>query len=51
MCVSLVPTQEDPEFPESLENCITLDELDEEHSEEEGSDCFMHIYFECTRFS
>ncbi|XP_046884323.1 matrin 3-like 1.1 isoform X2 [Hypomesus transpacificus] len=27
--------EEDPDFPESLENCITLDELDEEHSEEE----------------
>ncbi|XP_062332841.1 matrin 3-like 1.1 isoform X2 [Osmerus eperlanus] len=27
--------EEDPDFPESLENCITLDELEEEHSEDE----------------
>lgn len=35
MFVSLVSNQEDPDFPDSLENCITLDELDEEPSVED----------------
>lgn len=33
LCVCL---QEEPDFPVDLENCITLDELEDDHSDDKG---------------